>query len=251
MARSAQDCALMLAVMAGYDASDPMCSPRTLTHQLSFEPGSLAGLRIGVDRTIQTRHAVDPAVPGCLDDAVAALADAGATVIDVAIPHYEALTAATALGFLSEGCAYHAADLQARWADYGRPTRLTLARGAFVSSGDYLQSQRVRQVGARAMAALFETCDAVVTPTAGVGALTLADLDFESVMESVFTPVWNAVGYPAISVPMGFTATGLPLGLQIAAAPLSDATALRAGMAYQAATTWHLQSPQPVLPSMA
>jgi aspartyl-tRNA(Asn)/glutamyl-tRNA(Gln) amidotransferase subunit A len=251
MARSAQDCALMLAVMAGYDASDPMCSPRTLTGQLSFEPGPLTGLRIGVDRTIQTRHVVDPALAGCLDDAVAALADAGATILDITIPHYEALSAATALGFLSEGCAYHAADLQARWADYGRATRLTLARGAFVSSGDYVQSQRVRQVGARAMAALFETLDAVVTPTAGVGALTLADLDFESVMESVFTPVWNAVGYPAISVPMGFTATGLPLGLQIAAAPLSDAIALKAGMAYQAATTWHLQSPQPVLPSLA
>ncbi|MEA2588527.1 MAG: aspartyl-tRNA(Asn)/glutamyl-tRNA(Gln) amidotransferase subunit, partial [Actinomycetota bacterium] len=116
---------------------------------------------------------------------------------------------------------------------------------------DYVQSQRVRQVGSQAMADLFETCDVVVTPTAGVGALTLADLDFESGMESVFTPVWNAVGYPAISVPMGFTATGLPLGLQIAAAPLRDAIALKAGMAYQAATTWHLQSPQPAVPSMA
>jgi aspartyl-tRNA(Asn)/glutamyl-tRNA(Gln) amidotransferase subunit A len=251
MARSAQDCAVMLAVMAGYDASDPMCSPRTLIDPLSFEPESLAGLRIGVDRTIQTRHPVDPAVPGCLDDAVAALADAGATILDITIPHYEALTAATALGFLSEGCAYHAADLQARWADYGRATRLTLARGAFVSSGDYVQSQRVRQVGAQAMAALFETCDVVLTPTAGIGALTLAELDFESVMNSIFTPVWNATGNPAISVPMGFTATGLPLGLQIAAAPLRDAVALKAAMAYQAATRWHLQSPQPVAPSMA
>jgi aspartyl-tRNA(Asn)/glutamyl-tRNA(Gln) amidotransferase subunit A len=250
MARSAQDCALMLAVMAGYDASDPMCSPRGLVEPLGFEPPPLGGMRIGVDRSIEARFHVDPAIAGCLDDALASLADAGADIVDVAIPYYEALTAATSVGFLSEGCAYHAADLQSRWAEYGRPTRLTLARGAFISSGDYAQAQRVRRVGSAAMSALFETCDVVVTPTAGVGALTLDGLDFESVMDSVFTPVWNAVGYPAISVPMGFTAGGLPLGMQIAAGPFCDATALNVGMAYQAQTTWHLRE-QPAVPSLA
>jgi aspartyl-tRNA(Asn)/glutamyl-tRNA(Gln) amidotransferase subunit A len=252
MARSAQDCALMLAVMAGYDASDPMCSPRGLVEPLSFEAPPLGGMRIGVDRSIEARFHVDPAVAGCLDDALASLADAGADIIDVAIPYYEALTAATSVGFLSEGCAYHAADLKSRWRDYGRPTRLTLARGAFISSGDYAQAQRVRRVGSGAMAALFETCDVVLTPTAGVGALMLDGLDFESVMDSVFTPVWNAVGYPAISVPMGFTAGGLPLGLQIAAGPFCDATALNVGMAYQAQTTWHLrEQPAVIKPSLA
>jgi aspartyl-tRNA(Asn)/glutamyl-tRNA(Gln) amidotransferase subunit A len=93
------------------------------------------------------------------------------------------------------------------------------------------------------MAALFETCDIVVTPTAGVGALALDGIDFASVIASVFTPVWNAVGYPAISVPMGFTAAGLPLGLQIAARPFEDASALNVGMAYQQRSQWHLMQP--------
>jgi aspartyl-tRNA(Asn)/glutamyl-tRNA(Gln) amidotransferase subunit A len=243
MARSAQDCALMLAVMAGYDPSDPMCSPRTLVDELSFEPGSLTGLRIGVDRTIQARFPVDPALPGCLDDAVAALADAGATIIDVAIPHYEAMSAATMCGWPGEAFALHRHDLQTRWEDYGRPTRQVMAAGALLTGGDYVQAQRVRQVGSQAMAALFETCDIVVTPTTGVGALALDGIDFASVIASVFTPVWNAVGYPAISVPMGFTAAGLPLGLQIAARPFEDASALNVGMAYQQRSQWHLMQP--------
>ena len=251
MARSALDCALMLAVMAGYDASDPLCSPVGLVKPLSFEPGSLRGMRIGVDRTILERYPSDPAVPACLEEAVAALADAGATIVDVAIPHYDEMTQATAIGFLAEGMAYHAGDLQRRWSDYGRPTRLTLARGAFISSGDYLQAQRVRRVGAQAVADLFTTCDAIATPTCGVGALGMDNLSFESVMDTVFTPVWNATGNPAVSVPMGFTAGGLPLGLQIAARPFEDAVALDVGMAYQAATTWHLQVPQRTAAAMA
>ena len=118
-----------------------------------------------------------------------------------------------------------------------------MASGALLTGGDYVQAQRVRQVGSQAMAALFETCDIVVTPTAGVGALALDGIDFASVIASVFTPVWNAVGYPAISVPMGFTAAGLPLGLQIAARPFEDARALNVGMAYQQRSQWHLMQP--------
>jgi aspartyl-tRNA(Asn)/glutamyl-tRNA(Gln) amidotransferase subunit A len=244
MARSAQDCALMLAVMAGYDASDPMCSPRGLVEPLSFEAAPLGGLRIGVDRSLEARFHADPAIAGCLDDALASLADAGANIIDVAIPYYEALSAATMSGWPGEAFALHRGDLQTRWDDYGRPTRQVMAAGALISSGDYVQAQRVRRVGSEAMAGLFETCDIVVTPTAGVGALELEGIDFATVISGVFTPVWNAVGNPAISVPMGFTTTGLPLGLQMAGRPFEDALVLNVAMAYQQETTWHLRQPE-------
>ena len=244
MARSALDCALMLAVMAGYDPSDPMCSPTGLVSPISFETGSLRGMRIGVDRMIQERVPVDPAVPGCMENALAALEDAGASIIDIAIPHYEALVASTMCGWPGEAFAGHRFDLQTRWGDYGRPTRLVMADGALLTGADYVQAQRVRRVGAAAMAGLFATCDAVVTPTAGVGALKLEGIDFAKVIKSVFTPVWNATGHPAISVPMGFTSAGLPLGLQIATRPFEDAAALSVAMAYQDRTNWHLQVPE-------
>jgi aspartyl-tRNA(Asn)/glutamyl-tRNA(Gln) amidotransferase subunit A len=243
MARSAEDCALMLAAMAGYDPSDPSSSARPLVKSLSGPPADLTGVRVGVDRTLAERYAVDPALVDCFEAAIAALTAAGATIIDVGIPHYAALTAATMCGWPAEAIANHRADLQSRWGDYGRATRQVIAAGALASGGDYVQAQRVRRVGLDAMTALFRTCDVVVTPTAGVGALYLDGIDFASVVASVFTPVWNAVGFPAISVPMGFTAGGLPLGLQIAARPFEDAVALDVGIAYQAQTDWHLMQP--------
>jgi aspartyl-tRNA(Asn)/glutamyl-tRNA(Gln) amidotransferase subunit A len=244
MARSAADCALMLAVMAGHDPSDPTSSRRPLTTPLSSLDADLTGVRIGVDRTLQERYPVDAALPGCLEAAVTALAEAGATIIDVALPHYEALVSATMNGWTGEAFANHRHDLQSRWADYGRPTRLAMALGALASAGDYVQAQRVRRVGIEAMEALFATCDAVVTPTAATGAPPLEGLDLARIVARVFTPIWNGVGYPALSVPMGFASDGLPLGLQIAAAPFADAVALRVGAAFQDRTDWHLRQPE-------
>jgi aspartyl-tRNA(Asn)/glutamyl-tRNA(Gln) amidotransferase subunit A len=120
-----------------------------------------------------------------------------------------------------------------------------MATGAFVTSADYVQAQRVRRVGAAAVAELMQTrCNVIVTPTAAVGAPKVDGLDFATVVASVFTPVWNAVGFPALSVPMGFTATGLPLGLQIAGLPYADATVLQVGDAYQQVTDHHLRVPE-------
>jgi aspartyl-tRNA(Asn)/glutamyl-tRNA(Gln) amidotransferase subunit A len=71
----------------------------------------------------------------------------------------------------------------------------------------------------------------------------VATADFAGVVGSVLTPIWNAVGFPALSVPMGFNAAGMPLGLQIITPPLADDLALRIGDAYQQLTDWHLEVP--------
>jgi aspartyl-tRNA(Asn)/glutamyl-tRNA(Gln) amidotransferase subunit A len=239
----------MLAVMAGYDASDPTSSTVPLVTPLGGPPADLVGVRVGVDRSLIERYAVDAGLADCFDAAIAALAATGATMVDVAIPHYEALTTSTMSGWPAEALANHRADLQARWSDYGRPTRQVIAAGALMNGADFVQAQRVRRVGMEAMASLFATCDVVVTPTAGVGALLLDGIDFASVIASVFTPVWNAVGFPALSVPMGFTGAGLPLGLQIAARPFEDATALDVGMAFQTQTEWHRCQPDVAVPA--
>jgi aspartyl-tRNA(Asn)/glutamyl-tRNA(Gln) amidotransferase subunit A len=251
MARSAEDCALMLEVMAGFDASDLTSSKRPMSPSLSAMTGDLQGVRVGVDRSLQERFVVDPALPACFEAAIAVLANAGATIVDVTLPHYEALTSATMNGWPAEALANHRRDLQTRWLDYGRPTRAVLAARALVSGNDYVQAQRVRAVGVQAMKALFVSCDVVITPTAGVGALPVDGLDFASVIASVFTPVWNAVGFPALSAPMGFTAAGLPLGLQIAALPFADAVALNVAAGYQQHSDWHLRQPQMTEPALA
>jgi aspartyl-tRNA(Asn)/glutamyl-tRNA(Gln) amidotransferase subunit A len=122
------------------------------------------------------------------------------------------------------------------------------AKGALISGADYVQAQRVRRVAQRALRALFDTVDVVLGPTTATGAIALDDDGsviggFDVMMTTLFTAYWNAVGNPALAVPMGFTAAGLPLSLQIAGRPFEEGILLRAGDAYQRVTGWHRRVP--------
>jgi aspartyl-tRNA(Asn)/glutamyl-tRNA(Gln) amidotransferase subunit A len=125
-----------------------------------------------------------------------------------------------------------------------------LAAGLLISSADYVQAQRVRSWARREVGLMLESVDAVVTPTTGFGAPPLAGLEPSSLgrRRPIFAGFWNAIGFPAIAVPMGATsappgALGLPLSLQIAGRPFDEATVLRVADAYQQRTTWHRQLP--------
>jgi aspartyl-tRNA(Asn)/glutamyl-tRNA(Gln) amidotransferase subunit A len=239
MTRSARDAAAMLAVLAGHDESDPSSIDRPVDDYLAALTGDLTGLRIGIDSSFLHRPGCDPKVSECLRDAVAVLIDAGATVTEVRLPLWDEVTTSMMVG-LAEAAAYHLGDLRTRWDDYGRPTRHTIGLAVLATAADYVQAQRVRRVGIRAVAEMFETYDLVITPTALTGAPALAGLDFEAMLPDVLTPYWNAVGNPAISIPAGLTAAGLPIGLQIAGRPFDEATVLRAADAFQRATDHHL-----------
>lgn len=244
MARSSLDCALMLAAMAGHDPSDPTSSTREVPNFVDALSGDISGLRVGVDRTLLQRYPVDSALATTFEAAVEALVAVGAIVVDVSIPYYEELTVATMSGWPAEALANHRHDLQTRWSEYGRPTRLAIANGALVQAQDYVQAQRARRVGAEAIRRLMEsTCDVIVTPTAAGGAPKVEGLDLTTIVASVFTPVWNAVGFPALSVPMGHNAAGLPLGLQVAGLPYADGLVLKVGDAFQRVTAHHRQVP--------
>lgn len=244
MARSAWDCAAMLAVLAGYDPTDACCLDQPVDDYLSALDGSLEGLTIGVERAHHLHgELVDPALMEVFEAAVNVLETAGAKVTEVSIPLYQELTDATMLGWPGEAGAYHLKDLQTRWNDFGAETRMVLVAGVLVSSADYAQCQRVRRVGQKQVAAIMQNVDLIVTPTTATGAPLVAGLDFAGLISSIFTPIWNATGHPALSVPMGFTAGGLPLGLQIIGRPLDEATVLQAGDAFQRLTDWHLRLP--------
>jgi aspartyl-tRNA(Asn)/glutamyl-tRNA(Gln) amidotransferase subunit A len=246
MARSARDCALLLGVMAGRanDYADGLS-------------GDLRGVRIGVDRLARIAGDLEsPALPALFDAAVASFESVGAEVVDVELPLYHELVAAVMVVTVSEALAYHRDHLQARWSDYFAWTRRIVAAGAFVSGADYVQAQRVREVGKKRLAQLFSDVDLVVTPTSSAVAISFADLD-EAIggagmgkFGAVHTAYWNATGNPVLAVPIGLTATGLPLGLQIAGRPHQDASVLRAGDALQQQTDWHLRVP-PVAAAVA
>ena len=251
MARSAEDCARLLNSMVGHEFSRTSSVDLHSENFLDALTGDLNGLTIAVDdleRTAQTPS--DPALSSSFEQAVETLRRCGARVIGAELPHFEEISLVTIMMLLSEGLAYHLPDLQQRWKDYGRSTRLKLATGTFYSAADYVQAQRVRRTAQKALGGLFAQADLVVTPTTGYPAPKLAELEelnrgrLNASMDArMYTGYWNFMGNPALSVPMGFSAEALPLGLHIAGRPMEDGTVLRAADAYQLASSWHTRRP--------
>ena len=101
----------------------------------------------------------------------------------------------------------------------------------------------MRRVGQKLVAELFTQVALIVTPTSAGGAPALEKLTFEQISGAVHTPYWNATGNPAMSVPMGYTREGLPLGMQIVGRPFEEAAVLAAGHAFQLRTDWHTHVP--------
>jgi aspartyl-tRNA(Asn)/glutamyl-tRNA(Gln) amidotransferase subunit A len=254
MARSAHDCALLLDVVAGGDPSDPCATTRPVTAAAPALVGHVEGVRVGVFRTwSDPTAAVAPGTPGatphpdldaCFDAALGELLAAGASCRDVVLPLFAELTDAAFVASICEGFAYHRRDLRARWTDYGAPTRLSLASGALYHGGDAVQAQRVRRAGIRLATEVLGDVDVIVLPTFPFGATRLdvprpVAAPYTSRPMALPTPAFDALGLPALTVPMGCTADGLPFGLQIVGRAGEDATVLRVGDAYQRRTDWH------------
>jgi aspartyl-tRNA(Asn)/glutamyl-tRNA(Gln) amidotransferase subunit A len=248
LARSARDCAAVLSAIAGPASVDPTTVDRPVDDYLGALDGSVAGLRIGVDRVHHLPEGCDPAVAESLERSLTVLEQMGASVVEVSLPHYDVGITANMITMCAEALAYHRQDLSARWEDYTAGFRLTTAAGALSSAADYVQAQRVRRVIQGQVTALLADVDAIVMPTASVGSPSyddvLAEPDGISLLfGSIFTPYWDCLGNPVLVVPMGSTTAGLPLSLQIAGRPFDEAGILRIGDAFQQATDWHLRVP--------
>lgn len=250
LARSARDCGAFLQVIAGGDDRDPYAVNLPVPDFLASARGSLAGVRVGVVRSLFS-PGDDPALCPAFEAAIAVLETLGATVVEVVLPLYAEMSGAAFLIQMCEGLAYQLPDLRSRWADFFAGSRQILAAGALFSGADYVQAQRVRRVAQRELATVFTGVDLVVTPGASQAATSLARMEEEgaaSLIGVLHTAYWNAVGNPALVVPMGFNADGLPLSVQFAARPFEEALLVQAGDAYQQATDWHLCVP-PLAPS--
>ncbi|HEY4277847.1 MAG TPA: amidase [Conexibacter sp.] len=250
LARSARDCGAFLAAIAGADPRDPYAVERPVPGGLTELPAvegdaPLAGVRVGVTRQMMA-DGDDPAVAPTFDAAVDALRGLGAEVFEVVIPHYDLTITAMMVTCMSEALAYHMPDLRSRPGDFFRALREMQPLGAAFSGADYVQAQRVRRVSQRALAEVFAGVDLIATPAASVVSPTyeqVLDGASLSVLDGVHTAYWDAVGNPALVVPMGFNDGGLPLSLQLAARPFEEDLLVRAGDAFQHATDWHLRVP--------
>jgi aspartyl-tRNA(Asn)/glutamyl-tRNA(Gln) amidotransferase subunit A len=248
LARTAADCALLLGIMAGGDPGDPTSvahPPIDLSAGLAGgSDGGLAGVRIGVARSATVgAGSASEGVVARFDDALDALRGTGAVLVDVELPLWDALQESCFAGLFAEAFAWHRRTLAERWEDYGVDTRRGIAQGALISGADYVQIQRVREVGRRAVGELFGRVDLIATPTTGTTAVRYgADPDREARLRSLYTPPYNSLGLPAIALPMGLV-EGLPASLQLAGRWFEDGLVLRAGAAFQAETDWHRLRP--------
>jgi Asp-tRNA(Asn)/Glu-tRNA(Gln) amidotransferase A subunit family amidase len=247
LARSARDCGAMLAAFAGGDPRDPYAVDLPVDDYLANLGGSLAGLRIGVDRVNHfNSDAQDPAARPVFEAAVEALTSLGAEVVEIILPHYDETVVAQWSTMVCEALAYHRDDLRERWGDYFAATRGMVGFGALFSAADYVQAQRVRRITQRALAQLLTSVDLIAMPTSTGVAPTyeqLAEREITDLLGTIRTPYWDAVGNPVLVVPAGFNADGLPLSLQLAGRPFEEALLVRTGDAFQHITDWHLRVP--------
>lgn len=245
MARSAYDCALLLEAMAGFDSTDPSSVDRRVPPYASQIGQGISGVRVGVpeayflDNT-DLSDVVRAGVMGSVDR----LRDAGASIIDIELPHASAANDANSLTYLAEAFAYHRKNLIARWDDYGVSMRDLLARATLFSGADYVQAQRVRRQFTHEVSEAFESVDVIVTPVAASLVPAASERDLATLFTAPgFTGQWNLIGLPAISLPCGLSDSGLPLSFQVIGRPFEENKVLQVAHAYQLQTDWHLRTP--------
>jgi aspartyl-tRNA(Asn)/glutamyl-tRNA(Gln) amidotransferase subunit A len=262
MTRTVLDCALMLQVMAGYDPKDACSVDRPVANMLATldrwgsrsalsgarSGSSLVGVRLGVPRDyFFDVPELDLEVKAAVLQALAAMESAGATLVDVSIPHAPLARLAQRTIMFAEAYAYHEPDLQSRPELYGKYTRQSIRQGAFFTAPDYVQAQRVRSLVKTEVVQALSNVDVLITPTMLGVAPTFESYDFEgSIKQPTFSGIWNLTGSPAMSVCCGFSSSGLPIGMQIVGKPFGEPTVFKVGDAYQSITDHHRALPQSV-----
>lgn len=250
MARSARDCAAILADMAGYDPADPTTSVLPVPDYSAALTGDVKGLRIGLLRGF-FRDGVDPEVLAAVEAAARLLERQGARVDEVELEHIEHVPGASFAIIASEALAYHAEWLRTRAADYQADVADRLRMGAFLTGAQYVRAQQVRTLVRRGVEAALAARDALLAPTTPIAATPIGVVETEigtaraEVRASLirFTRPFNMSGNPTCSLPCGFTGGGLPIGLQVIGRPFDEATVLRVADGYQRETDWHLRRP--------
>jgi aspartyl-tRNA(Asn)/glutamyl-tRNA(Gln) amidotransferase subunit A len=250
LARTAEDCALLLGLMAGADPEDPTTSVAPVPDYMAATRASLKGLRIGVPMAFYVDD-LDAEVARILDETIAVLKREGADIVKVELPDQRQLSSACQLVLAVEAAAFHKRWLIERPQDYGAQVLKRLQNGLAVPGVSYLEALRWRGAALAAHVAATAGVDALIAPVAPVPAPTIAESDVrdapnaESVIQRLtrFTRPVNYLGLPALAIPCGFTAGGVPVGMQLIGRAFDESTLLTIGAAFQRATDFHARVP--------
>ncbi len=250
LARSAEDCALLLGLTAGPDPEDPTTSHAPVADYLAATREPMKGVKIGVPAAFYVDD-LDAEVARVLEQTIAALKREGAVIKQVELPDQRQLSAACQLLLAVEAAAFHKRWLIERPQDYSPQVLMRLQNGLAIPGVTYLETMRWRGPALAAHVAATSEVDAVLAPVAPMPAPTIAESDVgnspgaEAVIQRLtrFTRPINYLGLPSLAVPAGFTKAGLPVGMQLIGRSFGEATILRIGAAFQRATDFHQKVP--------
>ncbi len=269
MARSAEDLALLLNVMAGHDARDSTSLQRPAEDYGRDLARPVAGLRIGLPKEFFS-SGLAPDVQRAVESAITEYKKLGATIVEVSLPNmelsvpvYYVLAPAEASSNLSrfDGVRYgHRAseysDLlemykRSRAEGFGDEVKRRILIGTYVLSHGYydayyIRAQKLRRVIAQDFTAAFSKCDVIMGPTTPTTAFKLGEKSADPVqmyLSDIYTIAVNLAGLPGLSIPCGFDGGGLPVGLQIIGNYFDEARMLNVAHQYQLTTDWHQRKP--------
>ena len=269
MAKSAEDCALLLSAMAGFDERDSTSLQRDAEDYARDLERPLAGLRIGLPKEF-FGAGMDADVRAAVEAALAEYRKLGATTVEVSLPNsglsvpaYYVIAPAEASSNLSrfDGVRYgHRAaeytDLldmycKSRAEGFGDEVKRRILIGTYVLSHGYydayyLQAQKIRRLIATDFQEAYKVCDVIMGPTSPSVAFPFGAKSADPVqmyLADIYTIAVNLAGLPGMSIPCGFGAGGMPVGLQIIGAWFAEAKMLNVAHQYQQVTDWHARMP--------
>ncbi|MDP9321672.1 MAG: amidase [Chloroflexota bacterium] len=250
MARTVRDAALLLQVIAGYDPLDPVSADVPVDDYLADIESGVRGLRIGVVRgrffgRLNANERPAPEVAAAIDIATEVFADEGARIEDAELPRADELRNVQLLIIGTEAAAYHRDRIAAARSAYGTDVAKRIELGLTRSGIEYAAARRTRDELRRAYGTAVGQWDAVLLPTTPMTAPLRDGQDALAAAATLtaYTSPFNLTGLPAISVPCGFDANGLPIGLQLVARRWAESRLLRIARAYERATSWHERRP--------
>lgn len=270
LGHSAQDTALMLEAICGYDPKDSTSIEHQKVDFQSDLDNSLKGVKIGLPKQYFT-DTLNPEIASSVQASAKVLAQAGATLVDIDLPNsalgipcYYVLAPAEASSNLSrfDGVRYgHRAneytDLASMYTNsrsegFGEEVQRRILVGTYVLSSGYydayyIKAQKLRRLIANDFTQAFEQCDVILGPTTPHTAPKLGAMNNDPVsmyLEDIFTVTPNLAGLPSLSFPAGFDSSGLPIGTQLIGNYMREAQLLNVAHQHQQNTDWHLKRPE-------
>jgi aspartyl-tRNA(Asn)/glutamyl-tRNA(Gln) amidotransferase subunit A len=253
LARTVRDCARLLRVIAGADLNDGTCSTADVPDYESELDAGMQGVRVGVPSTY-FYDGVMPEVRDALEASLRVLQSLGAEIVHLPVPQsLNEVAELHPLVMKAEGAANHGAWIRERSAEYSDQVRDRLHAGFFIPATDYIQALKVRsQLLDEFVRDVFSKVDVLHTPLLPVPvpaieeSMLLNGVDYLNMVTMLTrnTKVVNYLGLPAISVPCGFSASGLPIAFQLIGRPFDESTLLRVGHTYESATNWNRTVPK-------